>query len=264
MTGPLKRWLAGRHSSVEVSELDGVRSLHLGGDAIQSSMRLGNPDALELHYTRAMMGFLLFNPSPRDILMIGLGGGSIARFVHRRMDPVRMTAVEVNPRVVAVARAYFGLPEDDERLQVVVEDGLAYVPAHPLAADVLLLDAFEDGTAVRALCTQRFYDACYAALRDDGVFVQNFMTDDARLPACLGRLERAFDGRVLCLPAGDRVNTIVFGLKRDQRRWPIEALRKAASRLDRRYALGCSRMVRDLLEANACTANFLRLGGTAR
>jgi spermidine synthase len=63
-----RRWLEGKHSSVEVSEERGVRALHLGGHAIQSAIRLSRPDELELHYTRAMMGFMLFEPAPRDIL----------------------------------------------------------------------------------------------------------------------------------------------------------------------------------------------------
>ena len=58
----IKDLLAGRRASVEVSEEDGVRSLHLGGDAIQSSIRLDRPDELALDYTRAMMAFLLFQP----------------------------------------------------------------------------------------------------------------------------------------------------------------------------------------------------------
>lgn len=255
----LKKWLAGRHASVEISERDGVRCLHLGGDAIQSAIRLDAPDALELHYTRAMMGFLLFQPEPRDILMIGLGGGSIARFVHRRLESARMTVIELNPRVVAVARAHFGLPVDDERLQVLIEDGAEYVPAHEQSADALLLDAFDDGEAVAPLCSQRFYDSCYAALRDGGVFAQNLMADDSRLNAYIGRIERAFEGRVLCLPSGDRVNMIVFGLRCDARRLPVEALRKLGAKLHRRLGLPYASFVRDLLAHNLRTVPYLKL-----
>jgi hypothetical protein len=39
-------------------------------------MRLKEPYALDLEYTRAMMGFLLFRREPSDIALIGLGGGS--------------------------------------------------------------------------------------------------------------------------------------------------------------------------------------------
>ena len=112
-----RKWPTGRGSSVAVSESGGVRYLHIGGDAIQSAMRLARPDHLELHYNRAMMGFLLFHPVPRRVFMIGLGGGSMARFLHRAYPRSRVTAVEVNPEVVAAARRYFDLPADGPPLK---------------------------------------------------------------------------------------------------------------------------------------------------
>ncbi|HKW36510.1 MAG TPA: hypothetical protein VJO54_01730, partial [Burkholderiales bacterium] len=57
----LRNWLsAGK--AIEIVEEDGVRVLQIGGDAIQSAMRLSAPDAIELDYVRAMMAFLLFRP----------------------------------------------------------------------------------------------------------------------------------------------------------------------------------------------------------
>src|SRR5512134_1922886 len=104
--------------SVEVSERDGVRYLHLGSATIQSAMRLARPNDLELSYTRCMLAFLLFVPPPRHAVMIGLGGGSLAKFIHSRMPDTRVTAVEINPQVVAAARQFFALPEASDRLAV--------------------------------------------------------------------------------------------------------------------------------------------------
>jgi len=255
----LKRWLAGRHSSVEVSEERGVRALHLGGSAIQSAIRLSRPDELELHYTRAMMAFLLFEPAPRDIVMIGLGGGSIARFVNARMPESRMTAIEINPRVLAAARSQFGLPTECERLAIELEDGAKWVPAHPDCADVLLLDAFDDGKSVKTLATQAFYDACRKTLRSRGVMVVNFISEERGFGKYLGRIEDAFDGRVLCLPAQDRVNMIVLAFKGGPARVAIESLQASARVLKRRHGLPFDRFVTDLLDHNARTTAYLRV-----
>jgi spermidine synthase len=254
-----KRLLRRRRSSVEVSEEGGFRSLHLGGDAVQSAMRLSDPSALALDYTRAMMAGLLFVPEPRDVLMIGLGGGSIARFVHERMPAARMTAVELNAPVVAAARSLFGLPADDERLSVVVGDGADYVPRHPRACDLLLLDAFEDGVSVAALATAEFYAACRAALRAEGVFVVNFIAEERHFAKYLGRIEAAFDGRVLCLPAENRVNVIVIGLAAPRSRYALDALKRVARTLERRLDLPYARFLRDVVAFNAHTAAYLTL-----
>src|SRR5512147_2347829 len=100
-----RREVAAR-TSVEVSERDGVRYLHLGSDTIQSAMRIARPDDLELSYTRCMLAFLLFVPMPLHVLMIGLGGGSLAKYVLSRMPLTRVTAVEINPQVIAAARQF--------------------------------------------------------------------------------------------------------------------------------------------------------------
>ncbi len=254
----LKRLFGRPRGSVEVSEARGVRTLHLGGDAIQSAIRLSRPGELELAYTRAMMAFLLFAPAPRAILMVGLGGGSIARFVHERLPQARMTVVELSAQVVAAARTFFGLPADDARLSVVVGDGARHVPAVRAGADVLLLDAFEDGRSVRTLATQGFYDACRAALAPGGVLVANFIADEPRLGTYLARLERAFGGRVLCLPSEDRVNLIVLAFERSGARIAIEPLRRAARTLAGRFGLPFERFVRDLVAHNPATAAYLR------
>src|SRR5918992_4269746 len=96
--------------SIAVSEARGLRTLHVGGEAIQSSMRIDDPYALALDYTRCMMAFLLFHPEPRVVLMIGLGGGSLAKFFYKRLKRTHVRVVELDARIVSTARAHFALP----------------------------------------------------------------------------------------------------------------------------------------------------------
>ena len=109
-----------RDESVDVSEKDGVRCLHLGSSTVQSAMRISDPFELVLSYTRAMMGFLLFAPEPSRVAMIGLGGGSLPKFIRHHMPTTRITVVENNPRVIAAARSYFEVPDDDQYFSVLL------------------------------------------------------------------------------------------------------------------------------------------------
>src|SRR5579862_6426766 len=95
------------NESVYISEKFGVRTLHIGSDTVQSAMRIARPNDLEVAYTRSMMAFLLFQPDPREVLMVGLGGGSLTKFIYHRLPGARIVAIEVNPRVVDVAHQYF-------------------------------------------------------------------------------------------------------------------------------------------------------------
>ncbi|MSQ66854.1 MAG: hypothetical protein EXR83_01490 [Gammaproteobacteria bacterium] len=257
----LKDWLFGsRPRTPEIVDANGVRSLHLGGGAIQSALRLAAPDRLELEYTRAMMAALLFNATPRRVLMIGLGGGSMARFVLAHLPDTHFTAVEVNASVVAAARALFGLPHEDARLAVRVCDGLAHLEAHPHTADLLLLDAFDNRTAPAHLRGERAYAAAYAALRNHGILVQNFMAEDPNLELSLSLMSATFAGRVLLLPTTDRHNVIGFALRTPARHWPIEHLKTRAGDLAARYPLDFPTLLNDLLSHNRCANGGLLLG----
>jgi spermidine synthase len=258
-----KRWFALRRSSVEVSEEGGVRSLHLGGDAIQSSIRLDRPDELALDYTRAMMAFLLFQPLPREVLMIGLGGGSMARYIHQRMPGTHTTVVEINAKVLAAARNLFHFPADDARLKVEIACGADYVVDHAESADVLLVDGFDDGKQPAALCTQAFYDAAYAALRTGGVMAVNFMAEEKKLDAYLQRIEKCFGGQVVCLTAADRVNIIAFAFKRFPQQLAWAELNKRARQLQKIHDLPLDDFIAGLKKINPHTHAALKLRSAA-
>ena len=259
MKAKAKSGLARRPASVEVSEEGGLRSLHLGGDAVQSAIRLARPDELALDYTRAMMAFLLFQPLPREVLMIGLGGGSMARYIHQRMPGTRTTVVEINAKVLAAARSLFHFPADDSRLEVAIADGADYLRDHAESADVLLVDGFDDGAQPAALCTQAFYDAAYAALRNGGVMAVNFMAQERKLDAYLQRIGNSFGGQMACLDAADRVNLIAFAFKRNPRQIAWAELQRRARQLKKDHVLPLDDFVAGLKKRNPHTRSALSL-----
>ena len=242
-----------RDVSVEVSEQDGIRSLHLGSDTVQSSMKLDDPYELVLSYTRAMMAFLLFRPRPGHVLMIGLGGGSLPKFVYKYLPGTRITVIESEPKVIAVARQYFHLPPDDERLVVEVAEGGAWVAAHPHCCDVLMVDGYDSNQQVPQLCSEDFYVSARAALSDEGILVVNLWSSDSRFDAYLQRIENVFEA-VVCVPAEKRGNVAVLAFCRSpgQPRW--DDLRAAARSLQSLYGLEFLKFVDGLRELNPRSA----------
>ena len=253
----LGRRVLRRPPALSVSESRGVRTLHVGGEAIQSAMRLDDPHALALDYTRCMMAFLLFHPEPREILMIGLGGGSLAKFVHRNLGGARTRVVELDARIVAVARSLFHLPPDDARLSVETGDGAEALA--PECADVLMVDGFDDESLPGALVSQAFFDAAWGALADAGVLAMNLMSDDPQLDRVLRRMEAAFGGAVVCMPALSDPNVIAFALKGAPKTISWQTLRARAERLQARHGLPYARYVGQLRHMNACSATELTL-----
>lgn len=247
-----------RDCAVAVSDARGVRTLHVGGEAIQSAMRIDDPFALALDYTRCMMTFLLFCPAPREALMIGLGGGSLPKFFYRRFKETCVRVVELDPRVVAAAREHFALPPDGERLRVDIGDGAEALA--PECCDLLVLDAFQDELHVPRLASSEFYDGAFLALREPGAMVVNFMDDDPRFDQTLERLERAFGGAVLAMKALYDPNVLAFAFKGLPGRVPWEVLRRRAGRLQARLGLPFGRYVSRLRAMNRWNATELYIG----
>jgi spermidine synthase len=238
--------------SIAVSDARGVRSLHVGGEAIQSAMRLGEPYTLALDYTRCMMAFLLFHPEPREALMIGLGGGSLAKFFHRNFRQTSMRVIELDARVLAAAREHFHVPPDGPRFRVEIGDGVDAL--YPECCDTLVIDAFEDELHVPQLASAEFYDGAFLALREPGAMVVNFMNDDPKFDLTLQRLERAFGGAVIVLPALYDPNIIVFALRGVARTVEWKELRSRAEELESRLDLPFTRYLSRLRAMNRWTA----------
>jgi spermidine synthase len=244
--------VAKQKPSIAVSDARGLRTLHVGGEAIQSSMRLEDPYGLALDYTRCMMAFLLFHPEPREVLMIGLGGGSLAKFFYRSLRNTNVRVVELDARVVAAAREHFALPPNGSRLQVEIGDGADALS--PECCDVLVVDAFEDELHSPRLASAEFYDGAFLALAEPGALVVNFMDDDPRFDRTLERLERAFDGAVLVLPALYDPNIVAFAFKGVRSRIAWDELRARAAQLESRLRLPFTRYVSRLRAMNRWTA----------
>lgn len=199
---------------VEVSETSGIRSLHLGSATVQSSMKVKDPFALELTYTRGMMGFLLFSQSAKTVLTIGLGGGSVPKYIYANCPNIQQTIVEINPQIISIARSHFFVPDNDDRFNIIEGDGIAYLADNPNSADCLMIDAFDRFGIPPNFCSQDFFDSCEMTLTNHGIFAINLWGSDKNFDVYLQRIEQSFNHHTLILPTGKPGNIVVFGFKR--------------------------------------------------
>ncbi|MYM68096.1 methyltransferase domain-containing protein [Pseudoduganella sp. FT55W] len=179
---------------------------------VQSEMRLSRPDDLVLSYVRAMMCFVLFHPRPEHIVMVGLGGGSLAKFCYRYLPHCRITVLELNPDVIAL-REQFAIPRDNARFRVIEADAVDYMSKLDNSADVLLVDGFDAEGLPPALGSAAFYADCRRALRPGGVMVSNIFSYDPNYSAMLRRLRQAFQGRICWFNGIAGNNRILFAVK---------------------------------------------------
>lgn len=248
-----------REAGVAISEQNGVRSLHLGGSMIQSAMKINAPNELELLYTQCMMGFLLFHPVPAHILMVGLGGGSLAKFVYHQMPRTKTTVVEINQQVISTAFNYFALPAEDERFQVMLADGARYIADHPFCTDILMIDGFDDGCQIASLCSEEFYNQAYQVLGKDGMLVVNLLSRDKNLNSYLERIKDSFQGRVVAMLSEARGNMIVFAFKQNPGKLAWKVLKTRAKKLEAVYGLPFPDFVSKLRKHAASHNDYLEI-----
>ncbi|GAA4340911.1 hypothetical protein GCM10023144_41040 [Pigmentiphaga soli] len=170
-----------KFENIVVYESDGERCMKFGSiDAPgrQSCQSLAHPDTLLFEYTKMMLGSLYLKPDPHNILVIGLGGGSLPRALAEVLPETRIDCVEIDPAVVSVAQRYFGL-KTGPRLRVFTDDGRDFVrqaAARGEKYDIVMLDAFDENYIPRRLMTREFLQEVGRILSDDGVLAANTFT----------------------------------------------------------------------------------------
>ncbi len=231
---------------LDVSEEAGVRFLHFGSDWVQGAMRIARPWSLELEYTREMMLPLLLYPPewPRRVLLIGLGAGSIVKWLWRHRPLAKLTVVDIDPRIEAFARFHFKLPDDSVRLRVHVDDGADFMATTRRRYDLILSDGFDADARANHLDSAPFYAACRNRLADDGMLCVNLLSRRRDFTRSVGRIRTAFDDQVMAMPSGDAGNAICMAWTPDNIAVPprlcFDELREAARRLKKATALDLS------------------------
>lgn len=185
-----------------------TRELRFAEGTAQSRMSRWAPDRLVVDYTRTMLGALALVPAPRRVAMVGLGGGSQAKFLHRHLAGAVLEAIEINPAVIALRRR-FRIPDDDARFRVVQADAAAWLKGQDASIDLLLVDGYDTSGIPSALSTQRFYNDCRTCLRPGGMAAFNLY--DTAHAEHRHRLEVAFGAaNVVVLEEARQSNRVAF------------------------------------------------------
>jgi spermidine synthase len=230
-----------------ILETESERRLHFTHCAVQSVMSLDEPHALVTAYTRKMMAFLLFKPAPKNIVMVGLGGGSLAKFCYRYLPKTQITVVEIDARVIAL-RQEFCVPADDHRFRIVCDDGARYISNLPERIDVIMVDAFDTIGLAPTLATTDFYAQAARRLSSNGLLVMNFSGEPTRYRTHIERIRAAFGGSTLLVPVVADDNMLLFAFNKQI---PLPTTAKYESRaqsLQSRLALEFPRYLRRICQ----------------
>jgi predicted membrane-bound spermidine synthase len=164
-----------------------------GWDYTESITNLLDPDDLPLRYAQVMTIATVYPETPKRILMLGLGGGSISTYLGRFMPEAAITTVEIDPGVITAAKTYFGLRES-ERMRYRAGDGRVFLNRSSELYDLILLDAYRGGYVPFHLLTREFYALVKQRLAPGGAAAFNVHDGSKLYASTVKTLAEIFPG----------------------------------------------------------------------
>lgn len=235
---------------IEIIEKGDSRSLYFGGNVLQSTMSISAPHHLVLSYTRFMMATLLFINPPRRVLLIGVGAGSLIRFIHHHFSSCVIDGVDFSPDIIKLARGYFNLP-NSRNISLHCGDGhefLAQLNAETY--DLILIDAFDHrGMALSVYCSD-FFEHCLHHLEDNGIVSLNLWSgNEAKMDRVQTDLKRYF-GSCITLPVPERGNVICLAGKSRNMTAIMEQDYTELSRMSAEFNINFRQIVKVFIKQN--------------
>lgn len=167
------------YRNILVTERDGMRCMrfvvHDKPAHDQSCFAVADPRRLVFDYTQMLMATLLVKPEPAEILVVGLGGGSLPMALHELLPKARIISAEIDPAVVKAAKRFFNYREN-ERVLTITQDARVYLKRAVREGrrwDLIILDAFNSDYIPEHLMTREFLEEVKGALKPGGLVAAN-------------------------------------------------------------------------------------------
>jgi len=229
-------------SHIRVRERGPVRSLIFidanGTEQCQSSINLAAPGSMELGYTRGLFASLLYRHPQERVLIVGLGGGGMVRFLNEAFPTTAVEAVEIDPVVVGIAARYFGTVEGP-KTRIHTGDAFEFFTPARGHFDAIYLDAFlrapEDTARLK---TRGFLATLREHLTPGGLVAFNLIRGDPRTTEDLLAIREVFPAAVSFAVANSG-NLVVIAPRDGLVLNEVELNRRAAE-LDRSLSLDFS------------------------
>ena len=208
------------HNQITVEDAGPYRLLRFNG-SMETRMWIKNPLLGHFEYTEYFQMPLLWNPKPKRVLMLGLGGGSIVRAYQHYYPDIHIDTIELDPVVAKVAKRFFHVKESLKH-KIHFQDGRQFLRLNKkLKYDAILMDAYTSnqfGTHIPFhLATKEFFALAAEDLTQNGTLVFNVIgTYDnwrADVVGSVYQTLKAVFPHVYHFPASDTRNIVMVAVK---------------------------------------------------
>ncbi len=180
-----------------------------------------------LYYDYYSLLPLLFEPPPKSALIIGLGGGIIANQLYYFYPEIEVDGVEIDPKVIEIARNYFALRDT---VKVFNQDGRIFMNLRQKKYDIVIIDAYTQQVYIPFhLTTIEFFSQVKRGLSSNGLVAMNVSSsrNDSPLLKSITNTLRLVFGHVYHLRIPDSTDNLVLASDRSiDFAFPVGAVEK--------------------------------------
>ena len=178
---------------VQVVETTQNRYLKFGNGLKQSSMNKKNPRKLQLKYSKEIVKVFEHIQNPKNVLVLGLGGGILPSFIYENYSDVIIDVVDNIQELKDIAYKYFELPVSD-RLNVIIQDAKDYVLSTNKKYDIIIEDLYKDDSKPSFIKDDgnKFDNDLKNILNDNGVIAFNYMVHQRNYTKYMERLNSSY------------------------------------------------------------------------
>ena len=225
--------------TVQVWEKQERRELRFGNHILQSVYSRSNPNHMVLPYSRFMLLGLNFFPNPKTALHLGLGGGSIPRWLHNQFPHLQQTIIESSSAVIEAAQRFFDFPVD-KRLNVILADATQFIKKLNSEFDLIFLDAFGEYGAPEESAHTEFLHDLSCCLNKEGWLVGNLWTITGDFMERRAQWESTF--RQLFQARANEKGNIILYASQNSKTHDKQTIKEISKYLHKRHQLDFHRM----------------------
>jgi spermidine synthase len=118
-----------------------------------------------------------------NALIIGLGGGSIAKLIHKYWLKAKITGIDIDPVIVDLGKKYLGL--DEREVKIIIGDAYKLAISHKLSAisyDLVCVDTYIGDKYPKKFESEKFLKATKSLLNKNGLVIFNRLYYDEKRP----------------------------------------------------------------------------------
>jgi spermidine synthase len=177
-----------KYSTIKIRDYGSIRSLYFvrdnGDEALESSIDTAYPHELFLLYTQTMFASFLISESQEELLLIGLGGGSMVHYINHFFPKTNLDIVDIDPEILNISKKYFAL-NPNPKTKIYIEDAFSFISKTPKKYNIIFMDAFlkpsseTDSTGIaKKFKEKEFYKNLKSKLKENGLVVFNINSNE--------------------------------------------------------------------------------------